>query len=98
MTDRQIDRAVAAYARSRPRLEVVTSTFVELLTRMLDDAGFNYLSVTGRTKTVASFAAKAHRERDGRAVHPGGEGRGLCSSAKDAAETRAQHVGLQDPQ
>lgn len=70
MTDRQIDRAVAAYARSRPRLEVVTSTFVELLTRMLDDAGFNYLSVTGRTKTVASFAAKAHRERDGRAVHP----------------------------
>jgi len=70
VTDRQIDRAVAAYARSRPRLEVVTSTFVELLTRMLDDAGFNYLSVTGRTKTVASFAAKAHRERDGRAVHP----------------------------
>lgn len=70
MTDRQIDRAVAAYARSRPRLEVVTSTFVELLTRMLDDAGFNYLSVTGRTKTVVSFAAKAHRERDGRAVHP----------------------------
>ena len=32
--------------------------------RVLDDAGINYLSVTGRTKSVASFAEKA--EPDGR--------------------------------
>ena len=70
MSERQTDRAVAAFAESRPRLEAVTSTFVELITGMLDEAGFNYLSVTGRTKSVGSFAAKAHRERDGRLVHP----------------------------
>ena len=35
------------------------------MTSILDDAGINYLSVTGRTKTVASFAEKARRTRDG---------------------------------
>ena len=39
--------------------------FVALVTSVLDDAGINYLSVTGRTKTVASFAAKAARTLDG---------------------------------
>ena len=33
--------------------------FLALVTAILDDAGINYLSVTGRTKTVASFAEKA---------------------------------------
>ncbi len=36
-----------------------------LVTAILDDAGINYLSVTGRTKTIASFAEKAVRTKDG---------------------------------
>ncbi len=39
------------------------------MTSILDDAGINYLSVTGRTKTVASFAEKARRTRDGRPLY-----------------------------
>ena len=39
--------------------------FLALVTGILDDAGINYLSVTGRTKTVASFAEKARRTEDG---------------------------------
>jgi ppGpp synthetase/RelA/SpoT-type nucleotidyltranferase len=35
------------------------------VTTLLDDAGINYLSVTARTKSVASFAAKADRSIDG---------------------------------
>ena len=35
------------------------------MTTLLDDAGINYLSVTARTKSVASFAAKADRSVDG---------------------------------
>ena len=37
--------------------------YVALVTTLLDDAGINYLSVTGRAKCVASFAAKADRAR-----------------------------------
>ena len=40
------------------------------VTTLLDDAGINYLSVTARTKSVASFAAKADRTVDGRASTP----------------------------
>ena len=39
-----------------------------LVTSILDDAGINYLSVTGRAKSVASFAAKAARTVDGTAA------------------------------
>jgi putative GTP pyrophosphokinase len=35
------------------------------VTTLLDDAGINYLTVTGRTKSVASFAAKAARAVEG---------------------------------
>ena len=35
------------------------------MTSVLDDAGINYLSVAGRTKTVASFAEKVRRTKDG---------------------------------
>jgi ppGpp synthetase/RelA/SpoT-type nucleotidyltranferase len=56
-----VRRATAAYAERRPRLEVATGLFVELVTDLLDDAGINYLTVTGRTKTVESFAGKAER-------------------------------------
>ena len=39
------------------------------MTTLLDDAGINYLSVTARTKSVASFAAKADRSVDGRRLY-----------------------------
>jgi ppGpp synthetase/RelA/SpoT-type nucleotidyltranferase len=39
------------------------------VTSLLDEAGINYLSVTGRTKSVASFAAKAVREVAGRPAY-----------------------------
>jgi ppGpp synthetase/RelA/SpoT-type nucleotidyltranferase len=56
-----VRRATAAYAERRPQLEVATRLFVEMVTDQLDDAGINYLTVTGRTKTVESFAGKAER-------------------------------------
>ena len=52
---------------SSPSCVVATESYVALVTSLLDDAGINYLSVTGRTKSVASFAAKAIRQVDG---HP----------------------------
>jgi len=57
--------AVRTYAELEPSLRAVTDQYVALFTTLLDDAGINYLSVTGRTKGVASFAAKANRSRDG---------------------------------
>src|SRR5512138_2134720 len=59
MSMRRIDRAVQDYTALRVRLLPATDAFVELVTGIIDDAGINYLSVTGRTKTVASFAGKA---------------------------------------
>jgi predicted RNase H-like nuclease/ppGpp synthetase/RelA/SpoT-type nucleotidyltranferase len=57
--------AVRTYAETQPELRRATDRYVALVTRLLDDAGINYLSVTGRTKSVASFAAKADRTVDG---------------------------------
>ena len=37
---------------------------------LLDDAGIDYLSVTGRTKSVASFAAKANRAEGDQVLYP----------------------------
>ena len=59
MSLRRVDRAVADYTALRPRLLPATDEFVALVTRTIDDAGINYLSVTGRTKAIGSFAAKA---------------------------------------
>ena len=59
MSLRRVDRAVAEYTALRPRLVETTDEFVELVTGIIDDAGINYLSVTGRAKGIASFAAKA---------------------------------------
>ncbi len=39
--------------------------WVALVTSILDDAGINYLSVTGRAKSITSFAAKAARTVEG---------------------------------
>ena len=58
--------AIAAYAERRPALKESTGHYLSEVTSLLDDAGINYLSVTARTKTVASFAAKADRNVDGR--------------------------------
>jgi predicted RNase H-like nuclease/ppGpp synthetase/RelA/SpoT-type nucleotidyltranferase len=44
--------------------------FVALVTAILDEAGINYLSVTGRTKSVESFAGKAARRIDGELMYP----------------------------
>ena len=57
--------AVREYAELQPELRLATDQFVQLVTSILDDAGINYLSVTGRAKSVASFAAKAARTVDG---------------------------------
>ncbi len=56
---------VREYALNHPALEAAGEQFLGLVTSILDDAGINYLSVTGRTKTVASFAEKARRTRNG---------------------------------
>ena len=64
-----VREAVRAYAALQPRLVAVTEGYVALLRTLLDDAGIDYLSVTGRTKSVASFAAKATRTLDGRPVY-----------------------------
>ena len=50
--------AVQRYAALQPELRVPTEQFVSLVTSLLDDAGINYVSVTGRAKSVATFAAK----------------------------------------
>ncbi|MGN6612835.1 MAG: DUF429 domain-containing protein [Angustibacter sp.] len=65
--DQTIRRAVQEYAALQPDLREATEQYVELVTSLLDDAGINYLTVSGRTKTVASFAGKAERTDDG---HP----------------------------
>ena len=57
----RLRRAVRQYAELQPVLREATDNTVGHLTTLLDDAGINYLSVTGRTKSVASFAAKAAR-------------------------------------
>jgi ppGpp synthetase/RelA/SpoT-type nucleotidyltranferase len=62
-------RAIQAYAERQPALQEVTQRWVTLVTTLLDDAGINYLTVTGRTKSVASFAAKAARAPAGTPAH-----------------------------
>lgn len=67
-----ISEAVRSYAELLPQLQEATRVFVELIRSLLDEAGINYLTVTGRTKTVESFAGKARRTKDGRLLfdHP----------------------------
>ena len=64
-----VRRAVQTYAEMQGELREATEGFVATLTTLLDDAGINYLSVTGRAKSVASFAAKADRSVDGVPVY-----------------------------
>ena len=53
--------AVQSFSAMQPELRDATDRFVALVTTLLDEAGINYLNVTGRAKSVASFAAKADR-------------------------------------
>jgi predicted RNase H-like nuclease/ppGpp synthetase/RelA/SpoT-type nucleotidyltranferase len=64
-----VREAAQAYAARLPELREATDRYVALVQNLLDDAGINYLSVTGRTKSVASFAAKAGRVVDGRPLY-----------------------------
>ena len=63
-----VGSAVREYAARQPVLRQAAEEFAGLVTAILDDAGINYLSVTGRAKDVASFAAKAARTTDGKPV------------------------------
>ena len=65
-----VREAVREYAARHAELREASDHFVRLVTTILDDAGINYLSVTGRAKSVASFAAKAARTVEGRPVFP----------------------------
>jgi len=64
----RVGSAVREYAGRHPSLRLAADQFVLLVTSILDEAGINYLSVTGRAKSVASFAAKAARTVDDRLV------------------------------
>ncbi|GAA6525459.1 GTP pyrophosphokinase [Intrasporangium sp. DVR] len=64
------ERAAAEYRERYPRLVEATGLYVEMVQALLDDAGINYLSVSGRTKSVASFRGKAERMADGVPLHP----------------------------
>jgi ppGpp synthetase/RelA/SpoT-type nucleotidyltranferase len=57
--------AVAEYAAGHDDLVLAGAEAVDLVTSLLDEAGINYLTVSGRTKSVASFAEKATRSADG---------------------------------
>lgn len=61
----QVRRAVAAYEADFPAVRAAAAEATELVTGILDEAGLNYLSVTGRAKSVTSFAEKAARTKDG---------------------------------
>lgn len=62
--------AVQEYAAGRDRLAAAAADALRLVTGLLDEAGINYLSVTGRAKSVASFAGKSERVVDGRPLYP----------------------------
>jgi predicted RNase H-like nuclease/ppGpp synthetase/RelA/SpoT-type nucleotidyltranferase len=53
--------AVREYSDQQPVIVDAGARFIALVTAILDEAGINYLSVTGRTKSVESFAGKAAR-------------------------------------
>lgn len=64
-----IGAAVREYADAWPSVRDATDQCVQLVTTVLDEAGINYLTVTGRAKSVTSFAAKAARTEGGHPVY-----------------------------
>ncbi|GEP39979.1 GTP pyrophosphokinase [Nocardioides psychrotolerans] len=61
--------ATQEYAAQQPALVEAGQQYVALVTAILDEAGINYLSVSGRTKGVQSFAKKAAKNVDGQLVY-----------------------------
>ena len=61
---------VDEYAADEAGRIAAGSEFVALVTALLDEAGINYLTVTGRTKSVTSFAEKATRTSGGQLAFP----------------------------
>ncbi|WP_166906556.1 bifunctional ribonuclease/(p)ppGpp synthase [Mycobacterium sp. DL440] len=61
VSDAAPSTAVAEYGARRPDLVAATEQYLKLVTGLLDEAGINYLSITARTKSIDSFAAKATR-------------------------------------
>jgi predicted RNase H-like nuclease/ppGpp synthetase/RelA/SpoT-type nucleotidyltranferase len=53
--------AVQQYAAQQDAVALAGQGYLALVQAILDEAGINYLNVTGRTKSVASFAGKAAR-------------------------------------
>jgi predicted RNase H-like nuclease/ppGpp synthetase/RelA/SpoT-type nucleotidyltranferase len=62
-------KAVQQYAEQQPEILDAGARFIALVTAILDEAGINYLSITGRTKSIASFAGKAARRVDGELIY-----------------------------
>ncbi|KQS56981.1 GTP pyrophosphokinase [Geodermatophilus sp. Leaf369] len=60
-----VPRAIQAYADTYPETVTAAESALALVSGLLNEAGINYLSVTGRAKTIASYAEKATREMDG---------------------------------
>jgi len=68
--DDPVAAAVREYAAGHATLRAAADQAVTLVRTVLDDAGINYLTVTGRAKSVASFAGKAARTLDGAPAYP----------------------------
>ena len=64
-----IRAAIEEYTRSYPTRVQDAHDYVALVTEILDEAGINYLTVTGRAKSIESFAAKAGRTVHGEPVY-----------------------------
>jgi predicted RNase H-like nuclease/ppGpp synthetase/RelA/SpoT-type nucleotidyltranferase len=68
--DDPVAAAVREYAAGHAALRGAAEQAVTLVRTVLDDAGINYLTVSGRAKSVASFAGKAARTVDGAPAYP----------------------------
>ncbi|WP_122819111.1 DUF429 domain-containing protein [Nocardioides pantholopis] len=69
-TQERIQAAVREYAVQHPALARAGEQVVDLVRAVLDEAGINYLTVDGRTKSIASFAEKAARTQEGQPLYP----------------------------
>jgi ppGpp synthetase/RelA/SpoT-type nucleotidyltranferase len=61
--------AVREYSAAQAEIIEAGRRFIALVTAILDEAGINYLSVTGRTKSIESFAGKAARRVNGELLY-----------------------------
>jgi predicted RNase H-like nuclease/ppGpp synthetase/RelA/SpoT-type nucleotidyltranferase len=64
-----VRRAVRTYSELYPALVAASSAAATQIGSILDEAGINYLTITGRAKGIASFAEKATRTEQGRPLY-----------------------------